>query len=36
MQGKMQDLKERIETGEFVQSTEDIEKTDLTKLEKYD
>lgn len=36
MQEKMQELKERIESGEFVQSTEDIEKTDLSKLEKYD
>lgn len=32
----MRELKERIESGEFIQSTEDLEKTELNKLEKYE
>ena len=36
MEEKMNELKERIESGEVVQSSEDLEKTDLNKIDKYD
>lgn len=36
MEDKMKELKERVESGDFVQSTEDLEKTDLSRLEDYD
>lgn len=36
MSEKMNELKERVETGDFIQQSEDQEKTDLNKIEKYD
>lgn len=36
MAEKMQELKERVESGEFIQSTEEMEKTDLAKLGGFD
>lgn len=32
MAEKMQELKERVDSGEFIQSSEEVEKTDLAKL----
>ncbi len=36
MAEKMQELKERVDSGEFIQSSEEVEKTDLAKLSGFD
>ena len=36
MAEKMLELKERVDSGEFIQSSEEVEKTDLAKLSGFD